>query len=351
MQSRTYKAASVLTALCLTALALVTHIHARNKVVAPVAMPDLVDPDGVNPQRLVDVMNDLQAEVEMGTGKARSTIAHTKKLLDKHLSIIVDTQTLKSGGLPGPKGPPGRKGYPGYQGAVGAEGDRGATGNVGPIGSKGYPGPQGLRGKVGDTGAEGNRGGKGQVGPQGFDGPPGPKGQLGTPGARGGRGKRGMDGYQGLRGSQGLPGVRGPRGRKGGWTVIDAMKKCSELGGKEYLGICLKSSKLQSDADNVPFKCAAYQPRLDWNNDDWVKIARLFQPNTNWGSHIKSGWGSNRGGLCNNKQAIMAFTYRSSQNDLWLRTPTFNYRPPYWTNYYACQMGAGWQAIYACWIT
>ena len=37
------------------------------------------------------------------------------------------------------------------------------------------------------------------------------------------------------------------------------MKKCSELGGKEYLGICLKSSKLQSDADNVPFKCAAYQ--------------------------------------------------------------------------------------------
>ena len=37
MQSRTYKAASVLTALCLTALALVTHIHARNKVSATLA--------------------------------------------------------------------------------------------------------------------------------------------------------------------------------------------------------------------------------------------------------------------------------------------------------------------------
>jgi len=165
-------------------------------------MADLVDPDGVNPQRLVDVMNDLQASVEMGTGKTRTTIADTRKLLDKHLAIIVDTQTLKSGGLPGPKGPDGRQGYPGYQGAVGAEGDRGPTGNVGEIGSKGFPGPQGLRGKLGDTGPEGARGGKGITGPPGFDGPLGPKGQLGTPGARGPRGPRGMAGYQGLRGAQ-----------------------------------------------------------------------------------------------------------------------------------------------------
>jgi hypothetical protein len=171
------------------------------QVSAPVVM-DLVDPDGVNPQRLVDVMNDLQAEVEMGTGKARATIGHTKKLLDKHLSIIVDTQTLKSGGLPGPKGPAGRKGYPGYQGAVGAEGDRGPTGNVGAQGAKGYPGPQGLRGKIGNTGPEGNRGVKGVVGPQGFPGPPGPRGQLGTPGPRGPRGARGGAGYKGLRGAQ-----------------------------------------------------------------------------------------------------------------------------------------------------
>jgi hypothetical protein len=58
---------------------------------------------------------------------------------------------------------------------------------------------------------------------------------------------------------QGLPGVKGPRGRKGGWTVIDAMKKCKELGGKVYLGICLKSQRLDADADTVPFKCSPYQ--------------------------------------------------------------------------------------------
>jgi hypothetical protein len=172
------------------------------QVQAPVEMADLVDPDGVNPQRLVDALNDLQAQVEIETGKARATIGHTKKLLDKHLSIVVDTQTLKTGGLPGPKGPQGRKGYPGYQGPVGAEGDRGPTGDVGPVGAKGYPGPQGLRGKTGDVGPEGNRGVKGLVGPQGFTGPPGPRGQLGTPGARGPRGVRGAAGYKGLRGAQ-----------------------------------------------------------------------------------------------------------------------------------------------------
>ena len=30
--------------------------------------------------------------------------------------------------------------------------------------------------------------------------------------------------------SQGLPGIGGPRGLQGGWTVIDATKKCTELG-------------------------------------------------------------------------------------------------------------------------
>jgi hypothetical protein len=58
---------------------------------------------------------------------------------------------------------------------------------------------------------------------------------------------------------QGLPGIKGPRGLKGGWTVIDATKKCKELGGKQYLGICLKSTRLDADADTIPFKCNAYQ--------------------------------------------------------------------------------------------
>lgn len=344
-----YKAVLTLVGACL-ALATVALMRAGSTVETPVEMPDLVDPDGVNPQRLVDALNDLQAEVEMGTGKTRATIGHTKKLLDKHLSIIVDTQTLKSGGLPGPKGPQGRKGYAGYQGPVGAEGDRGPTGNVGPVGAKGYPGPQGLRGKVGDTGPEGDRGVKGLVGPQGFPGPPGPRGQLGTPGARGPRGVRGAAGYKGLRGAQGLPGMKGARGQKGGWQVIDAQAKCKELGGKVYLGICLKSQRLDANADTVPFKCNAYQPRLDWNQDDFQAIARLFQPNTNWGSHIKSWY--NEGGLCNNRAAIMAYTYRGNNNDLWLRTPTFNYNPPYYHPgwYQHCNFVAGSIGIYACHI-
>jgi len=53
--------------------------------------------------------------------------------------------------------------------------------------------------------------------------------------------------------------MMGPRGLKGGWTVIDAQKKCKELGGKEYLGVCLKSQRLDSNADTVPFKCNAFQ--------------------------------------------------------------------------------------------
>lgn len=341
------KALLRLSALCF-ALAMVGLVHFGTKVEAPVEMADLVDPDGVNPQRLVDALSDLQAEVQMGASKARSTIGKTKKLLDKHLSIVVDTQTLKSGGLPGPKGPPGRKGYPGYQGAVGAEGDRGPTGSTGPTGAKGYPGPQGLRGKVGDTGPEGNRGGKGLVGPPGFPGPPGPRGQLGTPGPRGRRGARGSPGYKGLRGSTGLPGVKGPRGLKGGWTVIDAMKKCTELGGKIYLGICLKSQRLDSNADTVPFKCKPYQPKLYWNQNDFVQIGKMFQPNGGWGSHVKGWW--NQGGLCSNRAAIMAFTYRGNNNDLWLRRPTFNYNPPYtWPGWYQnCNFVTGSTGIYAC---
>ena len=56
--------------------------------------------------------------------------------------------------------------------------------------------------------------------------------------------------------------------------------------------------------------CVPTQPRLDWDSDDWKKIARMFQPNSNWGDHVQSHWAGNRGGLCNNRAAIMAFTYR-----------------------------------------
>jgi len=115
---------------------------------------DLVDPDGVNPQTLVDTMNDLKASESSAISKVRNIMRRLHKLSDKKLSIIVDTQTLKTGGRPGPPGKQGRKGHPGYQGAPGAEGNRGPQGPKGPPGDQGQPGTRGFRGETGDTGPE-----------------------------------------------------------------------------------------------------------------------------------------------------------------------------------------------------
>ena len=117
-----------------------------------VELDDLVDPDNVNPQRVVDVFNDVDQSVSSTMARIRNTLKKAKLLLDKKLSIIVDTQTLKTGGLPGPVGPAGNKGAPGYQGPLGAEGDRGSQG---PVGAQGAAGVGGLEGPRGDTGAVG----------------------------------------------------------------------------------------------------------------------------------------------------------------------------------------------------
>ena len=131
---------------------------------------DLVDPDGVNPQRLVDTMNDLKEEESSSISRVKNIMRKLRKLSDKKLAIIVDTQTLKTGGLPGPPGPQGSKGHPGYQGAPGAEGNRGPQGVQGPDGNQGQPGTRGFRGETGDTGIEGPRGAAGLVGEPGYMG-------------------------------------------------------------------------------------------------------------------------------------------------------------------------------------
>ena len=115
---------------------------------------DIIDPEGINPQRVSDVLNDLEASAMMGRSKTRNVIAQAKKLMDKKLSIIVDTQTLKTGGRRGPIGKQGKQGYPGYQGIQGAEGDRGPTGPQGDGGPQGHPGPRGFRGTTGKIGIE-----------------------------------------------------------------------------------------------------------------------------------------------------------------------------------------------------
>ena len=97
---------------------------------------------------------------------------------------------------------------------------------------------------------------------------------------------------------------------------------------------------------DVKFK----QPQLNWDYNDVVALAKLFQPHTNWGEHVKGWW--NQGGLCNNRAAIMTFTYNTRDNDLWLRTPTFNYQPPLYHPgwYQTCNTVPGSTGIYACWI-
>jgi len=321
----------------------------------PVEMADLIDPDGVNPQRVLDVFNDLEAEAKMGRSTARNVLHKAKKLLDKHLSIVVDTQTLKKGGRPGPVGPMGKKGKPGYQGPVGAEGDRGPQGDIGPVGNKGFPGPQGFRGDTGDTGPEGERGPPGIVGQAGFPGPPGPRGPLGTPGKRGVRGPPGQDGYAGLPGSQGLPGMKGVRGPRGVYKVVDAHKKCKEIGGKMYKGVCLKSSSLNTNADDIPLGCHTYIPYMLWSFTDVHRIENMFKTVSNVGTH-SCGGGCQRGGLCSNYHAIMSFTQASYNNHRWIHSGTFNWGPPHhhcWWWFgthcrYYCQIGPGAIGVYAC---
>ena len=115
---------------------------------------DLVDPDDVNPQRVADVIDDLDQSAQSGMARARNALKKAKLLFDKKLSIIVDTQTMKTGGLPGAPGPAGSKGPPGYQGALGAEGDRGSQGPIGAEGAQGAPGLEGPRGDTGPLGPQ-----------------------------------------------------------------------------------------------------------------------------------------------------------------------------------------------------
>ena len=63
-----------------------------------------------------------------------------------------------------------------------------------------------------------------------------------------------------------------------------------------------------ADTVCVCFARGLLQPKLYWNQNDFVQIGKMFQPNGGWGSHVKGWW--NQGGLCSNRAAIMAFTYR-----------------------------------------
>jgi len=325
----------------------------------PVAL-DLVDPDGVNPQTLVDSMNDIKAEETSSISKVRNIMKKLHRLADKRLSIVVDTQTLKKGGRPGAPGPQGKKGKPGYQGAPGAEGNRGPQGYKGPQGNQGRPGTRGFRGKTGDTGPEGVKGPVGVVGPDGFAGPPGPRGPLGVAGPRGRRGPRGQDGYSGGRGAPGMTGMKGMVGPKGAIHVIDIVKMCQEKGGQMYQGVCLMAVHLKTNRDDVPRSCHSYQPWMWWGWHDYVKIRKMMAGNRYDNPHVY-GWG--HGGRCTNFRAVMSFTRTNGNNHVWVRYGTFHWNPHHYRtgwhcwwwwcwhyHYQYCHLYSGGNAlaIYAC---
>ena len=71
--------------------------------------------------------------------------------------------------------------------------------------------------------------------------------------------------------------MKGIRGPKGVYVVLSATKKCKEIGGKMYKGLCLKSSNLEYNADNPPLACTTYVPNTLWNFQDVRRIEDLFK--------------------------------------------------------------------------
>lgn len=96
----------------------------------------------------------------------------------------------------------------------------------------------------------------GKQGPQGPEGNPGPQGPVG---------RQGPQGDVGGVGPQGPPGPIGPS--------EGAM--CAAIGGRTYQGICFKASKLESNTDNVPADCNAFNPKMSWSESDVIALQQV----------------------------------------------------------------------------
>eukprot|EP00286_Rhodomonas_abbreviata_P010767 CAMPEP_0181316696 /NCGR_PEP_ID=MMETSP1101-20121128/16035_1 /TAXON_ID=46948 /ORGANISM="Rhodomonas abbreviata, Strain Caron Lab Isolate" /LENGTH=303 /DNA_ID=CAMNT_0023423965 /DNA_START=83 /DNA_END=991 /DNA_ORIENTATION=- len=169
--------------------------------------------------RAGDALGDAVQEAQRHVDELSAALKDAKSKLYGKVSLILDAQTLKQAGLPGPTGPQGPKGVPGPQGAPGDEGSAGPDGVQGGRGPKGDVGPQGYRGPVGTVGPQGKKGYDGAVGAQGYTGPTGPRGDLGEAGKRGARGQPGAPGYTGAPGQQGQSGPPGSVGPAGVVTI------------------------------------------------------------------------------------------------------------------------------------
>ena len=211
-------------------------------------------------------------------------------------------------------------------------------------GLKTRPGPEGPQGPPGKNGDDGVPGKPGSPGPSGIAGPKGIPGPVGKQGAQGPQGKRGPQGAAGVQGPQGGVGGVGPRGPPGP-SGPSAGALCSAIGGRTYQGICLKAAPLESNSDNVPAGCKAYNPKVSWGESDILALQAMFKDRPTW-TEINH---NSDGGLCTNFQATMSFEQHNSPVGVWLNRNSFIYNPSRDANPPCRLFGdATSTAVYAC---
>lgn len=144
-------------------------------------------------------------------------------------------------------------------------------------GLKTRTGPEGSAGPPGKNGEDGTPGKPGLPGPPGYAGPKGIAGPVGKQGPQGPEGNSGPRGPVGRQGPQGDVGGVGPQGPPGPIGPSEGAM-CAAIGGRSYQGICFKASNLESNSDNVPADCNAFNPKMSWSESDVIALQQVRCP-------------------------------------------------------------------------
>ncbi len=95
-----------------------------------------------------------------------------------------------------------------------------------------------------------------------------------------------------------------------------------------YKGICLMHTTLGSNSDKVPAGCNPYQPSTNWSKNDFVAICAEVSKKIGWSVNCSAVDSDADGGLCTNFKAIASWEGPGqSSPDVWVRKPTFNWKP------------------------
>ncbi len=117
--------------------------------------------------------------------------------------------------------------------------------------------------------------------------------------------------------------------------------------GTIYKGICLMHSALSGESDKVPGGCTPYQPSVKWGKADFEAICKIFSPKFGWNVNCTGVDMDADGGLCTNFKAIAAWEGNTSP-DVWLRNPTFSWKPTNGSQNCKIFSLAQTAAVYAC---